>query len=147
MKDNTKKHRFTKYVWTVKNGDEVVFEGFIRDVADFFNLDFKYVQNCYYQGKKIQGRYTLENRPCIPEDFYKYEKSPDDIRFEEILHDIKYYGNTITTKEPTKLIKRLAGEGIDVTSRYVPKQKLKPMTAYDVPTTSEEFWVLENRNV
>ena len=134
------------FVWFLLDENEnKVIEGPITSICSKMGCDRNSVTNAFYQKFRLLGKYKVDRRQVKGK--VTVTKSKKDERYEEILRDLKIYGNTITVEEPTKVIDWLSMKGMNVKARHVPEKTIQPANSYEQPLKSEEFWVLEERYV
>lgn len=91
-----------EYVIT-NNEDEVIFRGYVEDVAKHFNTSKNNIGATMSCGYKLLGKYGI----CKVED-YKQD------RLNNLIEHLTKYGNTCLNYEPTRFVEKLRDNGIEI---------------------------------
>lgn len=95
----------------------MIMEGTSSEIGDMIDFDFKNIsvyarRNCLVKGiyrvKKTGKYYHKKNY------VEKKKKEKKRTEFDDILDNILIYGNTISSKKPTNIIRRLKRRGLNV---------------------------------
>ena len=150
------------YRVTRKDGNTEL-EGTCKDICEYFKLDpvYFYQITKYHHTLKDQykvidlglksevhpSRMTkykkkLEAKKAETTVFFKPEKPKKETKLEKVKRHLDIYGNTITYKNPVKLLAELKKIGYEVRAIHEPRREVYRSTAKK-PEIYSECWILE----